>query len=153
MGRSTSAQVSCRAWASDSSHLDHQAKYDQPVYPKAKPAVPPLAWPDWLTTCDPGISPEIQSGVDQFKLRYFKAEFTSHQDRESIVDFYANLFNAHDYPVWIRSSKITPRDKPALVEGQHFFGEKPGPWFGIRVQLTPVGSAFQVELRITAHPL
>jgi len=153
LNRTTSVQVSCRAWERDSSHMDHQARFDQPVYPKAKPVVPALAWPSWLTTCDPGVSPEVQSGTDQFKLRYLKAGFTSQRDREAIEDFYADLLNANGYPVWIRSSKITPRDKPVVVEGQHFFGEKPGPWFGIRVQLTPAGGAFQVELRITAHPL
>jgi len=30
------------------------AKYDQPVYPEARPKaqLPPLAWPAWLVTCD-----------------------------------------------------------------------------------------------------
>ena len=153
MMRSTSVQVSCRAWESQGDHLQSQSKFDKPVYPGPKVAVPPLAWPEWLTSCDPGASPEIQKGVDQFKLRYFKAEFTSHMDRDAILEFYAGLLNANSYPVWVRSSAITPRDKKAVVEGQHFFGEKPGPWFGIRVQLTPVGNTLQVELRITAHPL
>ncbi|MGO9260302.1 MAG: hypothetical protein ACLQU1_28945 [Bryobacteraceae bacterium] len=156
LGARTSVQVTCSAWASQSEHLQAQAKFDRPVYPQPRvpgPAgTPPLVWPDWLTTCEPDAAPEIQKGVDQFKLRFLKVEFTSLQDRDAIEEFYADLLNAHDYPVWVRSSKLTPRDKTAVVEGRHFFGGKPGPRFDIHVQLTPVNGAIQVELRMTAHP-
>ncbi len=80
-------------------------------------------------------------------------EFTSTQDRETIQTFYADLLNAHDYPVWIRSAILTPKDRPAVVEGVHYFNGKPGPRFAIHVQLTPVNGAYRVELRITAHPM
>lgn len=154
MTSGTSVRIMCSAWASGPNKpLDTQAKYDRPVYPKAKPAVPRLAWPDWLTTCDPAATPEIVSGTDQFELRYMKAEFNTLQDRESIQDFYADLLNAHDYPVWIRSSKITPKDRAVVVEGQHYFGEKPGPRFAIHVESKPVSSGMHVEIRITAHPM
>ena len=153
MGRNTSVAVTCSAWASG--HMEGQAKYDNPVYPKPRAPLPPLVWPDWLTTCDPAAAspgPEIQKGVDRFKVRYLKAEFTTQMDREAIMNFYADLLNAHDYPVWIRSSSVQPRDHTMVVEGQHFFGDKPGPRFAIHVQLTPAGDAVQVELRISAHP-
>ncbi len=150
MGAITSVSITCSAWTTG--HMQGQAKFDQPVYPKAKAPLPPLAWPDWLVSCDPAESPEIQKGVDRFKLRFLKAEFTTRQDRESIQAFYADLLNAHDYPVWIRSSGLTPPDRVAVVEGLHFLAGNPGPRFAMRVQLTPAAGAIQVELRITAHP-
>jgi hypothetical protein len=153
MARSTSVQITCIAWSTGDPHLQAQAKFDQPVYPKARAPIPPLAWPDWLTTCEPGSTPEIQNGVDRFKLKFLKAEFTSGQDRETIQTFYAGLLNAHDYPVWIRSSSLTPKDHTAVVEGVHYFNDNPGPRFAIHVRLTPLHSAYQVELRITAHPI
>jgi hypothetical protein len=153
MGRTTSVEVTCIAWASGSSEMQNQAKFDKPVYPKARAPIPPLAWPDWLTTCESSASPEIQSGVDRFKLKFLKVEFTSGQDRETIQSFYADLLNAHDYPVAMRSSSLTPKDHLAIVEGAHYFNGRPGPRFAIHVQLTPVNGAYQVELRLTAHPM
>jgi hypothetical protein len=144
MGRNTSVQIACIAWSTGSSEMQGQAKFDRPVYPKARAPIPPLAWPNWLTTCEPGSTPEIQNGIDRFQQKFLKAEFTSTQDRETIQAFYADLLNAHDYPVSIRSP---------VVEGIHYFNSNPGPRFAIHVQLTPVHGAYQVELRITAHPM
>jgi hypothetical protein len=105
--------------------LEGQARFDEPVYPKPRIALPPLVWPDWLTSCDPAATPEVQAGVDRFKLKFLKAEFTTRQDRDAIQDFYADLLNAHGYPVWVESSRLTPSDHSAVLEGVHYFDAEP----------------------------
>jgi hypothetical protein len=147
----TSVSVNCRAWEQGSKNLEGQAKYDRPVYPKARAVLPPLEWPAWLVTCD-GPAVEAHRGIDQFKVRYIQAEFVSHMDREAILDFYDDLMTANDYKRFSRSSKITPRDRAAVVEGWHFFDANPGPRFAIRVQVIPASGGMRVQLRISAHP-
>jgi len=158
----TSVTVMCTAWPNhmspaarreaEAKGIEGQAKFDRPVYPKPRPPIPPLAWPDWLTTCDPGITPEIASGVDRFRSKFLKAEFVSPQSRDAVLAFYTDLLNSHDYPVSLRSSPITPPGKKVLVDGQHFFGERPGPRFTVHVEVTPVSAGVDVQILITAHP-
>jgi hypothetical protein len=126
-------------------------KFDQPYYPKRRMPMAPLRWPAWLVNCDGG-SLDVQKGVDQFKLKFMKAEFTSQFERGEIQAYYAKLLTTHGYRIQMQSSPITPRGRKALVEGAYYVDEEPGSRFVIRADLTPVGESVHVELRITAHP-
>jgi hypothetical protein len=95
------------------------------------------------------VETKIRSGVDRFKLKYLEAEFDSGQDRAAIQQFYVELLKAHDYPVTMESSPITPRERPAVVEGTRTFDGARR--FVIRVDLTPTSDGVHVVLRITAH--
>ncbi len=77
MARSTSVEVTCIAWSTGSSEMQSQAKFDKPVYPKARAPLPPLAWPDWLTTCrlqcqpgDPKRRRPVQGEVPQGGIHF-----------------------------------------------------------------------------------
>lgn len=131
--------------------LQGMEKYDRPVSPQSRPHLPPLVWPSWLISCDGGAL-EVYKGVDVFKLSFLKAEFDSTSDRAAIQAYYADLLNSHGYPVSMQSSRITPLDRKALVEGIHLYGDTLGPRFVIRAELTPTEGAVHVELRITARP-
>jgi hypothetical protein len=120
-------------------------KYDQPVYPTPKTAMPALRWPSWLTTCD-DVDAKIRRGVDHFKLEYLETEFDSAQERDAILQFYVDLLNSNGYPV---GSPVTPSERPAWVEGTRTFDGARR--FVIRVELTPKAAGVHVELRITAH--
>jgi hypothetical protein len=125
------------------------AEFDKPVYPGPRTPMPALAWPSWLTASDT-VPLEVYKGVDQFKLDYLKAAFTSSLDRAEVQHFYVDLFNSHDYPVSVQSSSITPPNQKAIVEGTHAFA-RPGPRFVIHAEFTPVNGQVHVDLRITAH--
>ena len=138
-------------WEAGRQGNQRMEKFDRPVYPSAKPPLPPLAWPDWLVSCD-GAPLQIGKGVDQFKLSYLKTTFTSMQDRATIQAFYAGLLNANGYAVEFQSSRITPAGARVQVQGTYYPGEKPGPRLTIRAEITPVDVTQQVELRITRRP-
>jgi hypothetical protein len=126
-------------------------KYDQPVYPTAKPPLPPLAWPEWLVSCE-GSQLNVQKGVDQFKLSYLKTTFTSGQDRAKIQAFYAHLLSVNGYAVEFQSNRAAPANAKVMVQGSYYPGEKPGPRISVRAEITPVDIAQQVELRVTRRP-
>jgi hypothetical protein len=134
---------------SEADAIHKMEKYDQPVYPKPRPPMPPLTWPEWLRQYD-GTPTPIERGVDRFKLNYLRIEFTSSGDRAEIQKYYSDLLNAHDFPVTIESPSITPAVRPVIVEGTHRFGD-PGPRFVAHVEITPMNGKFRVEVRITAH--
>jgi hypothetical protein len=123
-------------------------KYDEPVYPAPKVALPSLGWPSWLVAYGADAS-TIRKGVDQFRNQYLESEFDSTEARGAIQAFYSGLLNAHEYRVNMESSPITPPGKPALVEGTHAF-ERSGR-FVIRVDLSPTAQGVHISIRITAH--
>ena len=129
------------------------AKYDQPVYPqtRTKAQLPPLTWPTWLVQCD--SSPlQAHRGVDRFKLSYLSAEYDCAADRTRIQTFYADLLSSNGYTVTAQTPAFLPRGGTAIVEGARYFGDRLGPRFVVRVELTAVEGAFHVDLRITARP-
>ena len=138
-------------WDAVRTSNEKMEKYDQPVYPVARPPLPPLSWPEWLVSCE-GSQLKVQKGVDQFKLSYLKTTFTSVQDRAKVQAFYAHLLNANGYAVEFQSNRAAPANAKVMVQGAYYPGEKPGPRIIVRAEITPVDIAQQVELRVTRRP-
>jgi hypothetical protein len=120
---------------------DPMRKYDTPVYPEAKKAAPPLAWPSWLVRVD---GAELR--VDKFP-GLLKSSFTSSPTREAIQYFYANLLNSHNYRV-TQSLAAVPEKFGSWVQGSAELDGQSGRRVVIWVKIRPVGQDFAVELTV-----
>jgi len=126
------------------------AKYDQPVLPGHQPRPPALVWPAWLVRID-GAPLAVEKGVDEVKLNILKSSYATYQDRNAIQSFYADLLNSHGFPVWMQSNAAWPKDRKAWIDAaDRPIGESSR--IEIHVELSSVGEAMQVDLRMTARP-
>ena len=121
--------------------------YDHPVLPGSRPKAPPLVWPAWLVRTD-SARLVVEKGVNEVKQNILKSSFVTYQDRDTIQGFYADLLNTHGFPVWQQSNATWPKDRKAWMEAaDHPIGESPRTT--IHVDISPLGSGLQVDLRMT----
>jgi hypothetical protein len=116
-------------------------KFDTPVYPQAKTAVPPLTWPSWLVRVDGARLP-----VEKFP-GLLKSSFTSMPTREAIQAFYADLLNAHNYRV-TQGLAAAPEKFGSWVQATADPDSQLGRRVVIWVKIRPVGEDFAVELTL-----
>jgi hypothetical protein len=152
-GREQAQRTLAQAEESHHDRINSMEKFDRPVYPQPKRAVPmpPLAWPSWLLRID-GERLDVQKGVDGVMMHYLKSSFLCALPRNDIQTYYADLLNSNGYPVYLRSLASTPKDRKAWVEGAQPLEGRAGRRFVIRIDLTPANDLVTVELRMTAYP-
>jgi hypothetical protein len=152
-GRDQTQRALAQAEESHHDRINSMEKFDRPVYPQPKRAVPmpPLAWPSWLLRID-GERLDVQKGVDGVMMHYLKSSFLCALPRNDIQTYYADLLNSNGYPVYLRSLASTPKDRKAWVEGAQPLEGRAGRRFVIRIDLTPANDLVTVELRMTAYP-
>jgi hypothetical protein len=120
---------------------DPMKKFDTPVYPQLKAAVPPLSWPSWLVRVD-GARLTIERFPGQLK-----SSFVSSPPRQGIQDFYAGLLSSHGYRM-TQGLAAVPEKFGSWVQGtagpDNQFGRRVVIWIKIR----PSGKNFAVELSL-----
>ncbi len=126
------------------------AKYDQPVYPTPQKALAVPVWPSWLVRTD-GAALNPAKGADPFGYRYLSASFIGGDSRNDIQSFYAALFKANGYEVYMQSLAAVPANRKAFVEARRYTSGDAGPKMVIRIELTPVEQGVSVDLRMTSR--
>jgi hypothetical protein len=120
---------------------DGMKKFDTPVYPQAKGAVTPLAWPSWLVRVD-GVKLPIEKLAGQLK-----SSFMSTPTREGIQAFYAGLLDAHHFRV-TEGLAAAPEKFGSWVQATAGPDSELGRNVVIRIKIRPAGENFTVDITL-----
>ncbi len=120
---------------------DPMKKFDTPVYPQPKAALPPLTWPSWLVRVDGAALPiEKSSGR-------LSSSFVSQPTRDAIQYFYANLLSSHGYRV-TQGLAAVPEKFGAWVQASSDADNQLGHRVVIWIKIRPAGQDFTVDLSL-----
>ena len=119
---------------------DPMKKFDTPVYPQPKAALPPLTWPSWLVRVD-GAALPIQKSSGRLS-----SSFVSQPTRDAIQYFYANLLSSHGYRV-TQGLAAVPEKSGAWVQGSSD-ADQLGRRVVIWIKIKPAGQDFTVDLSL-----